>query len=895
MPDSPTSLSTLRRAPIAIVGVSALFPGSADAGGFWRDILAGRDLISEVPPSHWLPEDYFDPDPKAPDKTYAKRGAFLSEIDFDPLAFGIPPTIVPATDTSQLLALIVARQVLDDAAAGQFSKLDKSRISVILGVTSAQELIGESVSRLQRPVWVKALRESGIPEDQVEEICNRIAGHYVPWQESTFPGLLGNVVAGRIANRFDLGGANLVTDAACASALAALSMATNELRLGSSDMVIAGGVDTLNDIFMFMCFSKTPALSATGDCRPFSDRADGTLLGEGLGMVALKRLEDAERDGDRIYAVIRGIGASSDGRAKSVYAPVPEGQAKALGRAYEEAGYTPETVELVEAHGTATKAGDAAELEGLKLAFQNRSEDGAPEAAEDSGRRQWCALGSVKSQIGHTKAAAGVAGLFKAVMALHHKILPPTIKVERPNPALDLESSPFYLNTKARPWIGNGDHPRRAGVSSFGFGGSNYHIAVEEYLGTAPRPPRMRTAEEELVLVTAESAAELVERATEMANEAEPGRLEWLAADTQKRFTPAAYRLAVMARDEDDLRRKLAAAGQRVSDQPEAAFNAPGIYYGCGEHQGKVAFLFPGQGSQYPSMGASLAMTFDRAREVWDRSAALALDGAKKLHEVVFERSAWSDQERQEQLEELTATRWTQPAIGAVSLSMLALLKVAGVHAQCVAGHSYGELTALYAAGSFTEETLLELSRKRGELMEDATSIASAMTAVDMSSEELSARLEEWGHEVVIANHNAPRQVVLSGALTEIEAVENRLAAESVTYRRLPVAAAFHSPLLSEVAADFRADLDRREIAAPQIPVYSNSEAAPYPADPEGVRRVLAEQIARPVRFRELLEALAKSGVRTFIEVGPGSVLTNLVGRNLGDGYLAVSLDRKTT
>ena len=215
------------------------------------------------------------------------------------------------------------------------------------------------------------------------------------------------------------------------------------VRSAQSDLVITGGVDTLNDIFMFMCFSKTPALSPTGDCRPFSDEADGTMLGEGLGMVALKRLDDAERDGDRIYAVIRGVGSSSDGRAKSVYAPRAEGQAQALRRAYAAAGYGPETVELVEAHGTGTKAGDVAEFEALRTVFDE------PGAAD----RQWCALGSVKSQIGHTKAAAGAAGLFKAVMALHHKVLPPTIKVERPNPKLELEESPFYLNTEARPWV----------------------------------------------------------------------------------------------------------------------------------------------------------------------------------------------------------------------------------------------------------------------------------------------------------------------------------------------------------------------------------------------------------------------------------------------------------
>lgn len=492
------------RGPLAVVGVGALFPGSSGPEGFWQDILGGRDLMGDVPPTHWLVEDYYSPDPGAPDKTYVRRGAFLSPVDFDPLEHGIPPSIVPATDTAQLLALVVARQVLDDAR-DTFTRVNRERVSVILGTSSAQELVTQMASRLQRPIWVKSLREHGLPEDEVQAVCDRIAGHYVPWQESTFPGLLGNVIAGRIANRLDLGGTNCVTDAACASSLAALSMAAFELWTGDSDLVITGGVETLNDIFMYACFSRTPALSPTEDCRPFSDEADGTMMGEGLGMLALRRLGDAERDGDRIYAVIRGIGASSDGRAKSIYAPVAEGQARALRRAYASAGYGPETVELLEAHGTATRAGDAAEYEGLAAVF---GATGRPD-------RQWCALGSIKSQLGHTKSAAGAAGLLKAIFAVHHKALPPTIKVRRPNPELRIEEGAFYLNTETRPWVRGEDHPRRASVSSFGFGGSNFHVALEEYTGPGARARRFRSLPAELVLLSAADATGLARRSRE--------------------------------------------------------------------------------------------------------------------------------------------------------------------------------------------------------------------------------------------------------------------------------------------------------------------------------------------------------------------------------------------
>ena len=373
---------------------------------------------------------------------------------------------------------------------------------MVLGVASTTELVVQMGARLQRPIWRKAMLENGLPEDEADEICQDIADHYVPWQESTFPGLLGNVVAGRVANRLNLGGANFVTDAACASSLSALQSALHRLYLHESDVVLTGGVDALNDMMMYMCFSKTPAFSATGDCRPFSDAADGTIIGEGVGMLALKRLSDAERDGDPIHAVIRGLGSSSDGRASSVYAPRSEGQAKALRRAYERAGYEPSTVELLEAHGTATKAGDVAEFAALKSVFTDA----------DSAR---IAIGSVKSQIGHTKAAAGAAGLIKAVLALQHSTLPGTLKVERPNPAMGMEDIPFYVNTQTRPWVRKGDQPRRASVSSFGFGGSNFHVTLEEYRGVQ-RAKRLRALPSELVVLSAPSAADLEKRAADV-------------------------------------------------------------------------------------------------------------------------------------------------------------------------------------------------------------------------------------------------------------------------------------------------------------------------------------------------------------------------------------------
>ncbi len=872
--------------PIAVVGVSALFPGSADARGFWADILAGRDLVTDVPSTHWLVEDYYDPEPSALDKTYCKRGAFLSPVDFDPMEFGIPPSNMPSTDTSQILALIVAQKVLEDASQGQFAAMDRERISVVLGVTSGQQLLNSMVSRLQRPIWIKALRESGIAETEAQTICDRITKNYVPWHESTFPGLLGNVVAGRIANRFDLRGTNAVTDAACASSMAAVSMGINELQLGQSDLVITGGVDTMNDIFMYMCFSKTPALSPTGDCRPFSDAADGTLLGEGLSMIALKRLADAEQNGDRIYAVIRGIGASSDGRSKSVYAPLPEGQSRALRRTYESAGYGPETVELLEAHGTGTKAGDAAEFEGLRATFA------------ESGRtdKQWCALGSVKSQIGHTKAAAGAAGLFKAIMALHHKVLPPTIKVERPNPALEFEKSAFYLNIQARPWVRDQAHPRRASVSSFGFGGSNFHVALEEYVpgGKKGRPAwRLRTVPTELVLLSAPDPANLIKRCRDIA--AKPGDLAHIARRSQEQFcVTEECRLAVVAANAAELSDRLTQAADLIAKSPNGAFVAPmGTSYATGKaNPGSIAFLFPGQGSQYVGMGVDVAMEFDEALAAWDAAAALRFEG-ESIHRVVFPPPAFTAEERAVQGSRITATEWAQVALGVHSVALLNVLRAAGIRPDCVAGHSFGEITALHAAGAFDETTLVKIARRRGELMRDASSISGAMTAVAGSISEVRSLLNGYGEIVVVANHNAPSQCVLSGDTKAIAQMEEVLAGKGINARRLSVATAFHSPLVASSSVPFHEYLSQADITAPKIDVYG-ADAVVYPRDARAVRERLAAQIAEPVRFLEQIEALYAQGVRTFIEVGAGSVLTELVGRILGDReHSAVNLDRK--
>lgn len=864
----------MTQSPIAVIGMAALFPGSTAPDGFWRTIVSGQDCITGIPETHWLISDYYDPNPEKPGKTYARRGAFLSPTSFDPLEHGIPPNQLPSTDTAQLLALLIAKRLLETSCGLQFRNIDRERISVILGVASATELVATMAGSLQHPVVAEALRAAGISNEQTEQICKHFSGSYADWTESTFPGLLGNVVAGRIANRFDLGGTNCVLDAACASSLAAVQMAMQELWCGAADMVITGGVDALNDILMFMCFSKTQAMSKSGDCRPFSADADGTMLGEGIGMFALRRLEDAEHDGDRIYAVFRGIGASSDGRAKSIYAPRPEGQARALRRAYAAADYGPETVGLVEAHGTGTMAGDAAEFAALREVFLN----------VNPANRQCCALGSVKSQIGHTKAAAGSASLYKAVMALHHKVLPPTIKVTAPNPALQLDDSPFYLNTKTRPWIHGGDHPRRASVSAFGFGGSNFHLTLEEYRGAGAPPPRILTRSSELFLISAASGAATIEAGREIAAHAQ-SKFPAAARDSQEAFAPASNcRLAIVATDARDLSEKMGRAEAAI--RKDAVFCLPPtITFSSGAPlAGGVAFLFPGQGSQHLEMGAEVVMAFGQALSMWDRAAA-QLPG---LPAIVFPPPAFSEDERRRQELRLVATENAQPAIGITSALYLNLLRAAGVEADYSAGHSFGEVTALFASGIISETDFLAIARERGRLMQEAAGGSSgAMLAVAAGAAEVSTFLSDG---LTLANVNSPHQVVLAGPVGEIERAERDLAGHGITTRRLPVSTAFHSPIVESAAPKFTAFLKAISFQPPRSPVFANSTAAPYPDDAAAASELLGNQLALPVRFADQVEALYGAGARCFIEVGPGSVLTDLTSACLaGRAHWAVA------
>ena len=864
--------------PIAIVGMSCLFPGASSLEEYWANVRDGVDAITDVPASHWSVGDYFDADPKAPDMTYGRRGGFLDAVDFDPMAFGISPRDLEATDSTQLLGMHVARQALWDAGYGANGRdFDRERTSVILGVSGTLPLVIPLGARLGHPIWRQALAEAGVDPETSDDVIARIADGYVPWQENSFPGLLANVVAGRIANRLDLHGTNCIVDSACASSLSAVHLASLELEAGRADMALSGGLDTFNDIFMYMCFSKTPALSESGNAQPFDQDADGTILGEGVGVMALKRLADAERDGDRIYAVIKGLGSSSDGKGQAVYAPSPEGQARALRAAYRNAGVTPDTVGLVEAHGTGTVVGDATEARGLASVY------------EDSGREgSWCALGSVKSMIGHTKAAAGAAGLIKAVMALHHKTLPPTIKVGKPNKAVTPGETPFYVNTSKRPWLPESDHPRRAGVSAFGFGGSNFHCVVEEYESRANVVDW--DGRDQIFAFSAENREALVSRLKDFDVGSEWAEIRGRAAETREDFDASheVRLLMVVERGGKAPADLIALALARLEDAQSAWSLPQGVFFGSGSTTGTWAACFPGQGAQYVGMLREIICRFPAAAD----TLATAAEATPGLVDKLYPHPAFEDDARAEQEAELRATQTAQPALGAVSLGALRVLEQFGLAPDATIGHSYGELVALCAAGRIGPAELNELSRLRGELMTLGEGDHGSMLAVATESDRVQALVLEHDLDLVIANHNGPRQVVLSGVTDEIDRAKAILSGERLRSKKLPVSAAFHSALVAEAAAPFADALKGVKLKKSAVPVYANTTGTKYPATLAGARRVLSKQLVSPVDFVQGVKRMFDDGIRTFVEVGPGRRLSGLIGEILaGEEITVVAVD----
>lgn len=869
-------------ADIAIIGMGSILPGASTTREYWQNILAKVDAITEIPPHRWDWRLYFDENRNAPDKIYSRWGGFLDDLVFDPTRYGMPPKSIESVDPMQLMALDIARQTLADAGYEQRG-FNREKASVIIGASGGAGDVG-----MQYGLRSELPRFSG-------DLPGEIAGRLPQWTEDTFAGILINVMAGRIANRLDFGGVNFATDAACASSLAAVYQGINELLSGRSDLVIAGGVDTVQGPFGYLCFSKTQALSPRGRCRTFDESADGIVISEGIAMLALKRLSDAERDGDRVYAVIKGMAGSSDGKAKGLTAPLPAGQLRAMRRAYQQAGFGPDSVGLFEAHGTGTVAGDTAELDSTTSLLR-----------EVGSRPSQAVVGSVKTMIGHTKATAGVAGMIKAALALHHKVLPPHLGVQSPNAVLKQGDSPLCVLDEAQPWLAAAQQPRRAAVSAFGFGGTNFHAVLEEYAGEY-RPWLEQgvsdTWSAELLLWRAGSCEQLQEQVAQLqAQLVAPGKvaLRDIACYLSSNLGQGEHSLALVVGSLDELVDKLAKAQQRLAGEVQID---PTIVLGDSRVEpGQVALLFPGQGSQNINMLRELAVLFPVVADTLAEADSLLAAGTerfakKPLSQFIHPRACYDEAARQAANAALTSTDVAQPALGAVEAGLLRLLRELGIDGDMLAGHSYGEFVALFAAGQIDFAGLMSLSEARGRFIVEAAASAGSelgsMAMVQAPREQVEQAIAAIP-QLLVANHNAPEQSIISGSSAAIAQALEVLQQAGINASPIPVAAAFHSPFVAPAQGLLAAAIAATPWQAGRLPVYSNASAALHAEEPAAVQQAMAEHLVKPVEFVAQIEAMYAAGARVFIEVGPKAVLSRLVGRILdGKPHQAVALDER--
>ena len=896
---------------IAIVGAGAVLPDAPNVSAFWENVKNQRYSISEVRPERWDPELYYDSDPGAPDKTYSKIGGWVREQVWDPMKWRlpIPPRVAKAMDDSQKWAIACTREALEDYGYPK-RELNPERTAVILGNAMAGETQFLTVLRAFFPEFAHELAETsgfaGLPEnlrrDIAREFHQRIGQHLPEITEDTMPGELANCIAGRIANLFNFHGPNYVVDAACASAMAAISAAVGGLAEHEFDLAITGGIDHNMGPSTFIKFCKIGALSATGT-RPYAEGADGFVMGEGAAIFLLKRLADAERDGDTIYAVLRGIAGSSDGKGKGITAPNPIGQRLSVQRAWENAGMSPATATLIEGHGTSTRVGDVVEVESLANVF------GSFHLPPHS-----VALGSVKSNIGHLKAAAGAAGVLKAALALRHKVLPPSLHCQHPNPDIPFAKSPFFVNTELQPWMVPADSVRRAGVSAFGFGGTNFHIVLEEHIpgnsgGNGKRsiavgemPPAViheatmnakdpsRTSSSSYkaplckaplrgaLVIGAASEAALAERLRAVQRDAQAGRAPAPSAPAEADLR-APQRLAIDYADAADLATKSASALKALAANQPAMWKvlrAQGIFRGHGPAP-KVAFLYTGQGSQYVNMLRPIralepivADTFAEA----DRVMTPLL--GKPLSEFIYVDQA-DPQAVARAEEDLRQTAITQPAVLATDMAMTRLLAAYGIEPDFTMGHSLGEYGALIASDALPFADALEAVSARGrEMTRVSFKDNGRMAAVFAPLTEIERLLKTVDGYVVIANLNSEHQAVIGGASPAVTQAIEIFQKAGFEVAPLSVSHAFHTSIVAPASEPLRRTLERLRLQAPRVPIVANVDGEFYPTGPGVVPQmldILARQVASPVQFVKGLRTLYGAGARMFVEVGPKKAL----------------------
>ncbi|MFJ9894346.1 beta-ketoacyl synthase N-terminal-like domain-containing protein [Streptomyces sp. NPDC091280] len=829
---------TDRQVPVAIVGMAVLLPGAADLDAYWRNLLAGTDAISEVPQGRW-DADYYRPDsadgPAVADQVYCRRGGFVDALaEVEVTRFGIMPNSVPGTEPDQLIALHVAAAALADAG-GESRLPDRHRVGVVLGrggyLTPGLVRLDQRVRTAGQLVRTLGELLPDLDSGQLARIRTAFTDRLGPDSPESVIGLVPNLAASRVANRLDLRGPAYTVDAACASSLIAVDQAVAELAAGRCDLMLAGGVHHCHDITLWSVFSQLRALSPSQRIRPFHRDADGILIGEGTGVVVLKRLADAERDGDRIYAVVRGTGVSSDGRAASLVNPDSSGQAHAVRQAWAAAGLDPAlpgSLGLLEAHGTATPAGDGAELATLAEVF---GPDGD------------AVIGSVKSMIGHTMPAAGVAGLVKAALAVHHGTLLPTLHCDDPHPAL--AATRFRPLEKAAPWETTAAQPvRRAAVNAFGFGGINAHVVLEEAPGTrAPRPARAVVDEPERVLTLAADSPEALAALLEADDSA------LLAAATAD-APSGRSRLGIVAPDAKRLAlaRRAVAKGRAWQGRSDVWFT-PSPLLGAGG--GTLAFVFPGLEGDFTPRVEDVAAHFGLRG---NRSATPAQVGDIGRHGF--------------------------DVVGVGRLLDAALRRM-GVVPDAVAGHSVGEWTAMTAAGVYAPD---EVSDFMESFDPDSVTVPGlAFGAIGAPAERVvSALAAEWPDAGIVLSHdNAPGQSMVCGPERAVDAFVRSFRAQGVLSQVLPFQSGFHTPMLRPYLAPIEEAANRFRLRPATVPLWSGTTASPYPSDEPAVRALFVRHLLEPVRFRQLVEAMYEAGHRAFVQVGTGQ-LGSLVDATLG-------------
>lgn len=888
------------RGDIAIVGLACTYPSARRAGDFWQNIVNKVDAITEVDPAKWDPDVFFDPDPAKEDRLYCKKGGWIPPTySFNPLKFGIPPASIQGAEPDQCLLIRCVFEALEDA--GYIGRsFNRERVSVIIG---RGNYVGPGLMWLTMRTAVTEMVLNiarHIRPDMNQEQMERLRG----WMHSKVPrltpeaagGLVPNISTGRVANRFDFMGRNYTVDAACASALMATEIAVRNLLTGSDDMSIIGGLHTFNNIPFLSVFKVARAVSLTSTMRPFDAHADGTMAGEGVGTLVLKRLADAERDGDRIYAVIKGVGASSDGKAKAVMAPRAEGQVAAIERAFDMAQLPPQSLELVECHGTATVVGDATELESLERVY-------GPAASG----RPTCAIGSVKSMIGHTMPASGAASLIKMAMSLYHKVLPPTLNVTEPHPMLRRPDCRFYVNSETRPWIhAGGSGPRRAAVSAFGFGGVNGHVILEEYTKAEETklPTYLRDWDCEVVVIEAETRAALgpaLSRVRAYAAQVEGVPLRDLAYTLNTSLKGGGHRLAIVASTLEELAQKIDRAQQRLADPECTQIRERGGLYYFDQPElraGKLALMFPGEGSQYLNMLADLAIHFPEVRECFDIAAAAAAEnGRVPLSALIFPPPAFSEEEEAAADKELWSIERATESVLTAGGAMYALASRLGLKGDMITGHSAGEWLAMAASGMVEIPDFIASMDRLEAMYHNVTGSTDvpkmAMLAVGTGRERILELAEEVDCEVHIANDNCPHQVVAVVEPAKAVPLSEHLLKNGVFVERLPYDRGYHTPSFTYICDPLREFFQGLNLQAPKLPVYSCTTTDTYPSGQTEILELVANTFARPLLFRQTIEKMYEAGARIFVECGPRGNLTAFVDDVLrGKPHLAVPLDQ---